>query len=574
MSPGDKKISQFTAAASLADGDKFAIYDASSSGTASATGTVVLAWLGASLDMSTIASGGALPVARGGSGRATGTTAYSLVATGTTATGAQQTLANGATTEVLVGGCASALPVWTTATGSGAPDRATSPTLVTPALGTPSSGTLSSCNGLPLVAGTTGTLSIARGGTGATSLASGYIPYSSGGTAYAASPLSVSGSDVGVGTTPWESLSIPFNEKLSIGSASYPFSISRSSTGQLYTEISDGYDTPLSRVNFVMRAGSASEITALSILGTGSVGVGTASFGTSAAGVVGIANGTAPSSSPANMVQLYAEDVTASSELKVRDEGGTVTVISPHPGDAPDALEYLGHGLDEYSASKNMYRGECYWFNRSKFYYDDTASKSDCRMVETFDEYNARRGLSEGDKGFLVKEDWEENQAKMEAAAKEAIANAEEHNASIPEFVKKKVATDKVIEASKLRREEIAEAVKANKDRSAAINRKEERERLKEERRERRREIRRAERANARREVLIKAKMEAPADGEDLTDIPELLPVPEDIDVPDDEPIPDEVVIPTEIHEPDPVVVPDPIEVPKPYSRKRKPKWL
>lgn len=92
----------------------------------------------------------AVTVAQGGSGRATGTTAYALVATGTTATGAQQTLANGATTEVLVGGGASALPVWTTATGSGAPVRATSPTLVTPALGTPSALVLTNATGLPV----------------------------------------------------------------------------------------------------------------------------------------------------------------------------------------------------------------------------------------------------------------------------------------------------------------------------------------------------------------------------------------------------------------------------------------
>lgn len=71
-------------------------------------------------------------VVLGGTGRITGTTAYALVATGTTATGAQQTLASGATTEVLVGGGAAALPVWTTASGSGAPVRATSPSLTTP----------------------------------------------------------------------------------------------------------------------------------------------------------------------------------------------------------------------------------------------------------------------------------------------------------------------------------------------------------------------------------------------------------------------------------------------------------
>ena len=88
-----------------------------------------------------------IAVADGWTGRSTGTTAYSLIATGTTATGAQQTLANGATTEVLVWGGASALPVWTTATGSGAPVRATSPSLVTPALGTPASGVMTNVTG-------------------------------------------------------------------------------------------------------------------------------------------------------------------------------------------------------------------------------------------------------------------------------------------------------------------------------------------------------------------------------------------------------------------------------------------
>ena len=62
----------------------------------------------------------------------------------------------------------------------------------------------------------------------------------------------------------------------------------------------------------------------------GNVGIGTASFGTNAVGVLGIKNGTIPASSPVDMVQLYAEDIVASSELRVRDEAGNVTTLSPH----------------------------------------------------------------------------------------------------------------------------------------------------------------------------------------------------------------------------------------------------
>jgi len=69
------------------------------------------------------AGGTDVPVADGGTG-VSSATAYALIAGGTTSTGALQSLAAGATTEILVGGGASALPVWTTATGTGAPVRA------------------------------------------------------------------------------------------------------------------------------------------------------------------------------------------------------------------------------------------------------------------------------------------------------------------------------------------------------------------------------------------------------------------------------------------------------------------
>ena len=53
-------------------------------------------------------------------------------------------------------------------TGTGANVFATSPTLVTPLLGTPTSGTLTSCTGLPMTTGVTGTLPSANGGTNST----------------------------------------------------------------------------------------------------------------------------------------------------------------------------------------------------------------------------------------------------------------------------------------------------------------------------------------------------------------------------------------------------------------------
>jgi len=56
-------------------------------------------------------------------------------------------------------------------TGSGLLVFATSPVLTTPNLGTPSAVTLTNGTGLPIVAGTTGTLSVARGGTNLTASA-------------------------------------------------------------------------------------------------------------------------------------------------------------------------------------------------------------------------------------------------------------------------------------------------------------------------------------------------------------------------------------------------------------------
>jgi len=57
---------------------------------------------------------------------------------------------------------------------------------------------------------------------------------------------------------------------------------------------------------------------------SGNVGVGVSAFGTSAAKVLGLANATAPSTSPAGMGQLYVE----SGALKFRGSSGTITTIA------------------------------------------------------------------------------------------------------------------------------------------------------------------------------------------------------------------------------------------------------
>jgi hypothetical protein len=56
----------------------------------------------------------------------------------------------------------------------------------------------------------------------------------------------------------------------------------------------------------------------------GNVGIGVSAFGTSAAKVLGLANATAPSTSPAGMGQLYVE----AGALKYRGSSGTVTTIA------------------------------------------------------------------------------------------------------------------------------------------------------------------------------------------------------------------------------------------------------
>jgi hypothetical protein len=66
----------------------------------------------------------------------------------------------------------------------------------------------------------------------------------------------------------------------------------------------------------------------------GNIGVGTTTFGTSATNTIALLNGTAPSTSPADTVQLFSVDLSAgNATLGLRTETAVVTeaVVSDRP---------------------------------------------------------------------------------------------------------------------------------------------------------------------------------------------------------------------------------------------------
>jgi len=162
-------------------------------------GTTGLTFSGGPItDSGTITMSGTLAVANGGTGVTTSTgTGSNVLSTSpalttpnlgtpsaavlTNATGLPLTTGVTGVLNVINGGTGA-----TTSTGLGAVVKWDSPTLLTPNLGTPSAITLTNATGLPLTTGVTGTLPVANGGTGATSISSGALVKGNGSSAFSA----------------------------------------------------------------------------------------------------------------------------------------------------------------------------------------------------------------------------------------------------------------------------------------------------------------------------------------------------------------------------------------------------
>jgi len=166
-------------------------------------------------------------------------------------------------------------PVWTANTGTGNVVRASSPTLssptfTTPILGTPQSGTLTSCTGLPLTTGVTGTLGTANGGTNLTSFTSGGLLYAS------STSVLTTGSVFGVtssGTANRINISSGASPKANQEFKVSETSFSSSAVIGVYTDVSDNPPGSLGQgyVNLISSTGVDSSITLSD--GTGSANI-------------------------------------------------------------------------------------------------------------------------------------------------------------------------------------------------------------------------------------------------------------------------------------------------------------
>ena len=137
----------------------------------------------------------------------------------------------------------------------------------------------------------------------------------------AGTAMTLNSTGLGIGRTPANKLDIG-------GTGTQTVRIQTTTSGDptltLEAAGADGCSILYDRTNGGMRFDVSAITAAMRLSTTGNLGIGVTTFGTSAAKVLGLANATAPSTSPAGMGQLYVE----SGALKYRGSSGTVTTIA------------------------------------------------------------------------------------------------------------------------------------------------------------------------------------------------------------------------------------------------------
>jgi hypothetical protein len=147
----------------------------------------------------------------------------------------------------------------------------------------------------------------------------------------AGTAMTLNSTGLGVGVVPNRNLDVRQDQSAativrvqnqSVNAAAYS-ELNLSASGNNWGIRSGSTAANSNRLEFVVDP-SGTNLSVMQLDTSGNVGVGVSTFGTSAAKVLGLANATAPSTSPAGMGQLYVE----AGALKYRGSSGTVTTLA------------------------------------------------------------------------------------------------------------------------------------------------------------------------------------------------------------------------------------------------------